>query len=325
MIIQGNYVGGLIPSAEQVGARPDTWMPTAAQVGARPNTWMPTAAQVGAPTMDYAKKVGAPHNLLDNSDFSNPINQRSLSEYSNVTYTVDRWKWTYAASTRKCKLYSKSISLSNESASMAYYAQTFEKTLANGVYTIAAKIGGTIYSKSISTFGSTEKITLPDGASIYINSDGAAINFAIPSGVTISGISWVALYNGEFTSDTLPEYQPKGYAVELAECQRYFYRINAFWKVHGSGMCITAGKASITITLPQAMRVSPTVTIADDSKVQIVCGSGTTYALSGVEWNRANANNDAVEIGANVGSEAVGISAMLYLGNGGTIDFSADL
>lgn len=34
MSIQGNYVGGLIPSAEQVGARPDTWMPTAAEVGA---------------------------------------------------------------------------------------------------------------------------------------------------------------------------------------------------------------------------------------------------------------------------------------------------
>jgi hypothetical protein len=35
-------------TAEQVGARPDTWIPTAAQVGARPDTWTPTAAQVGA-------------------------------------------------------------------------------------------------------------------------------------------------------------------------------------------------------------------------------------------------------------------------------------
>ena len=35
-------------TADEVGARPDTWTPTADQVGARPNTWTPTADQVGA-------------------------------------------------------------------------------------------------------------------------------------------------------------------------------------------------------------------------------------------------------------------------------------
>lgn len=35
-------------TAEQVGARPNTWMPTASDIGARPNTWMPTASDVGA-------------------------------------------------------------------------------------------------------------------------------------------------------------------------------------------------------------------------------------------------------------------------------------
>jgi hypothetical protein len=38
------------PTAQEVGARPSDWMPTASQVGARPNTWMPTAAEVGAVT-----------------------------------------------------------------------------------------------------------------------------------------------------------------------------------------------------------------------------------------------------------------------------------
>lgn len=36
------------PTAEQVGARPNTWTPTAQDVGARPDTWTPTADQVGA-------------------------------------------------------------------------------------------------------------------------------------------------------------------------------------------------------------------------------------------------------------------------------------
>lgn len=40
-------------TAEQVGARPNTWTPTAADVGARPNTWTPTAADVGAASSGY--------------------------------------------------------------------------------------------------------------------------------------------------------------------------------------------------------------------------------------------------------------------------------
>lgn len=36
MSIQGNFVGGIIPTAEQVGARPNTWMPTSVDVGAAP-------------------------------------------------------------------------------------------------------------------------------------------------------------------------------------------------------------------------------------------------------------------------------------------------
>lgn len=35
-------------TAEQIGARPNTWTPTAEEVGARPDTWMPTASDVGA-------------------------------------------------------------------------------------------------------------------------------------------------------------------------------------------------------------------------------------------------------------------------------------
>lgn len=39
---------GHLPTAAQVGARPDTWMPTAAQVGARPDTWLPKPVDIGA-------------------------------------------------------------------------------------------------------------------------------------------------------------------------------------------------------------------------------------------------------------------------------------
>ena len=67
---------------------------SASDVGARPNTWMPTASDVGAPTMDYAQKVGAPHNLLDNSNFTNIVNQRNVTSSTLTTgqYFWDRWR-----------------------------------------------------------------------------------------------------------------------------------------------------------------------------------------------------------------------------------------
>ena len=40
--------GNVALSADDVGARADTWTPTAADVGARPSTWTPTAEDVGA-------------------------------------------------------------------------------------------------------------------------------------------------------------------------------------------------------------------------------------------------------------------------------------
>ena len=55
-------------TAEEVGARPSTWMPSAADVGARPDNWTPTAEEVGALTNesdpnvpDWAKQANKPN------------------------------------------------------------------------------------------------------------------------------------------------------------------------------------------------------------------------------------------------------------------------
>ena len=42
-----------MPSASDVGARPNDWMPTAEQVGARANTWLPTIDEIGAAPDDF--------------------------------------------------------------------------------------------------------------------------------------------------------------------------------------------------------------------------------------------------------------------------------
>lgn len=49
-------------TADEVNARPNTWMPTAEDVGARPSTWTPTASDVGADAIDTAATKVTDHN-----------------------------------------------------------------------------------------------------------------------------------------------------------------------------------------------------------------------------------------------------------------------
>ena len=58
---------------------------------------------------------------------------------------------------------------------------------------------------------------------------------------------WAALYEGEYTAETLPEYQPKGYGAELAECQRY-YQIRSANNIAAVDMRPTMRLSSPTIT-----------------------------------------------------------------------------
>ena len=48
-------------TADEVGARPNTWTPSANDVGARPNTWMPSANDVGALPLSGGTMTGTIH------------------------------------------------------------------------------------------------------------------------------------------------------------------------------------------------------------------------------------------------------------------------
>ena len=60
-------------------------------------------------------------------------------------------------------------------------------------------------------------------------------------------VEWAALYEGEYTVETLPEYQPKGYGAELLECQRY-YQIRSTNNIAAVDMRPTMRLRSPTIT-----------------------------------------------------------------------------
>ena len=216
--------------------------------------------QVGTPlnadTFNAMQRGHTPHNLLDNSDFRNPVNQRGQASYSGGVYGIDRWFGDNA----------DSVLTTTENgiiATGAYLVQILERKHVGKVLTICVRDakGGiavatctvqqaTGYSwlcTDVSTTGTFVGILQTDTGVLRANVKNSG-------GVAIE---WVALYEGEYTAETLPEYQPKGYAHELAECLRYYRQFDR--ECIGTGYTTGTGEYAI-MCLPFTMRIqNPTV------------------------------------------------------------------
>ena len=151
-------------------------------------------------------------NLLDNSWFLNPVNQRGKTSQLGQGYFIDRWtSWS-----------------DDNQISLSTNGLTANLALTQGVqcditktYTAAVCLAdGSIYAgtgiPANGDFGVWEKVWVVKteyGVAFYLHVTNAPQTYR-----------WAALYEGAYTADTLPAYVYKGYAAELAECQRYFER-----------------------------------------------------------------------------------------------------
>ena len=173
----------------------------------------------------------APENLLDNSNFRNPVNQRGGDLYSGVAqYTIDRWRAPSALDVvinknRNVELICASSTVRNGLSQNL----PVEKRPAAGVpITLACEDSeGNIYVGSaampdsgyIDVFGTPGDFST-FGMRLYGGSE-ARVSIMVPAEDDIR-LVWVAMYEGAYTNDTLPAYRPKSYADELAECMRYY-------------------------------------------------------------------------------------------------------
>ena len=201
-----------------------------------------TAEKIGAAPISYVKKVGNPYNLLDNSDFRNPVNQRGLTSYigSNVaplSYSIDRWKGVNATYTIKDG-YINFTTLKN--LTYKRFVQSINTTIKAGkAYTIAMRarvneVGIAWLRPCNSAYGTVTGVTHLDINTTTTDFETFVFSFTPTNDEVNPGfdllcmntenhyadidIEWVAWYEGEYTLDTLPEYQPKGYGVELTNC-----------------------------------------------------------------------------------------------------------
>lgn len=288
-----------------------------------------TAADVGALDKDVHM-----YNLLDNSDFVHPVAQAGVNGAHGATkYAVDRWEVTTGATVSQVADGLKIVS--DKTSWTAGIQQKIEAkrfadvmTLAvHGIFPVACRLYAYIGSGTVN-FGDPGyfqgdpvertlvlKLTKPDGltgdevVNVYISPDTESTG-------TAAVVRWAALYEGEYTAETLPPYVPKGYAAELAECLRYYRKIKANNETFAG--YATNGVSYAFIPLTQSMRIAPTVT--GGGKFYYTLGSAQGTTTETATAHNANANRVVVKCAVAVTGICTGVITPQ-----GDIDISADL
>lgn len=163
-------------------------------------------------------------NLLDNSNFAAPVNQRGYGNYvSGARYTIDRWKMAENLSVTVDNGFIL-LECSSTAETRNGFIQLFgkEKTPAAGTkITVAYEDdAGNIYVGT-GTMPSTGSISIGNSINVYGADTDARVAFMVSPGTTV-GLRWMAVYEGEYTKENLPAYRPKDYSAELMECMRYY-------------------------------------------------------------------------------------------------------
>ena len=203
-----------------------------------------------------------PRNLLDNSDFKNPVNQRGIYSAVNGSYIIDRWCFVNSNFTGNTTITQSAngTTITNDAGAdtIGILQRFIDKNYYDGKYTVVVKTTDSLI------FGYTEVLDSEN--------DIVQASTWLPSGTTVV---WAALYEGSYTAETLPPYVPKGYAAELMECQRYFI---ADVGTHKTGT-IVDNIFEMYILLPTQMRIVPTAILRRPDNVVFNIGERKIVAV----------------------------------------------
>ena len=222
-------------------------------------------------------RAAAPVNLLDNSNFKNPVNQRGEDEYYGTSaYTIDRWR---AVSSLRVTVASDCVTIKHEgnvNSAFIQYLGSGVKLAQGETYTVAIKLKG-----SPAVCGSVVRsaadydvaITLSSGTTVRLAGSKDRLLMMVVPGDLLQ-IEWIALYEGAYTEETLPDYRPKDYTTELHTCERYFRVLR-----NASGY-VSASNAYIFS--PFKMRTTPTAIVKSIGSIRTQGKSVTPTSVSEV-------------------------------------------
>ena len=272
-----------------------------------------TVAKVEAPAgFVGAQAIGVTASGVNASklfDFRQKFEARAVADLNarNCVLSFD-----VSASTTAGSLSGQSILLGNTAVDDGSYSVL----LASRVFTIPAGAARVAVS-----FSAAQMAGLKNGALLIIRftQTGASGNPAI----TLGAAQFEADPSGAGNANPF-EFRPP--PVELAMCQRYYWRLGgAAWLLVGSGIT-TVTQARITVVLPMTMRAAPTMTVSDPTGFLVRDGA-SNYPTSSITLNKSPpAGQNAAEIYANYSGGVLGRSVQLSCASTGEyIEFSAEL
>lgn len=242
-------------------------------------------------------------NLLINSDFRNPVNQRGETSYSgNGIYTIDRWKTiteTGNGSNIIVTVNSGYIKIENTGDSYDIFLnQTLDNVLEKNNYTMSVNVksvSGTAYmycsdSNKVRQ-GQFELMTGNNNNTIL--SDVKSLNILLSPNSSIE-LYWIKLEKGSVATPFVPRH----YGEELALCQRYLFPI-ARWE----GTYTERGdNLYYTMFVPNLiMRTNPTATEAPTAQIIGFTNSGTVIPAQGVSnFSACYQRKNGIEIAFNI-------------------------
>ena len=217
-------------------------------------------------------------NLLINSDFRNPVNQRGKTTVSTTVgnwtknYCIDRWYIQNGVTANVQNGYIKLTA--SASSEYGYFCQPLEQALENATYTI------TINAKSV---GSGSTVYFKSGTSAYGKALVVGIN-VITVSMSLSSVEiqlhpnstielyWIKLERGT----TSTAFVPKLYAQEVADCQRYYTKSNGvrLQVIHGTNHLY------ITVPLTAALRTDPNITLGATQIKVLYDGDGDSKSYN---------------------------------------------
>lgn len=235
------------------------------------------AAKLGGKAPEYYLQ---PRNLLDNSELL--IAQAGfMGMHGSNAYLADRWMADDPSYTSYDEN-TKTITFTAASSPIIV-DQKVSHNVAGKTLTLAIKasnVTGSIILSEQNVQAGHRDVHIVEGITCYsvTGGEGMHVRFWSKNGGSMR-IEWIALYEGEYTVETLPPYVSKGYGAELAECQRYFLTGVGAHTVGHSGV-MTSKEFYINISTPSVMRTTPTVTL--DVADNVVFGTTSGYAVCNV-------------------------------------------
>ena len=250
------------------------------------------------------------HNILINTDFCNPVNQRGYKMWTSASgtdtatenykftdgYTIDRWKLYNNAGTMTSKENGIVLSGTNGEVrlrqSMGNTPNILGKKLTLSMLTKEGGLQtatGTIPITAPSSTKNYCKSTLADGTTIalYVTDKGTYyIQIFVGSGVTktilaakmeVGSVQTLAHKEGTtWVVNEIPDY-----GTELARCQRYFLSIG--YSAASGFLTQNRSQLRLMIPTPVTLRGTPTITACNITGVRTTNGANVTpeYTLSG--------------------------------------------